>query len=66
MLSLKNILLLTLSGIAAASPLANKHPRDAGTDLLLADLVNLDNSVMELTRQVDAYEGMVSLLIPIK
>ncbi|KAL2068759.1 hypothetical protein VTL71DRAFT_15097 [Oculimacula yallundae] len=54
MLSIKLFVMLVASTLAAASPLA---ARDAGTDLLITDLLRLDRAIRTITYAAGNYTG---------
>ncbi|KAK3652928.1 hypothetical protein LTR56_004876 [Elasticomyces elasticus] len=63
MFSLKKILILATAAIASTSPLAT---RDAGTDLLIKDLLRLDLAIRNITYAAGNYTGGTATYEPIR
>lgn len=63
MFSVTTIVTLGLSVLATASPLAT---RDAGTNLLIKDLLVLDEAIKTITYAANSYTGGVAAYEPIR
>ncbi|EMC98818.1 hypothetical protein BAUCODRAFT_381363 [Baudoinia panamericana UAMH 10762] len=63
MVSLRALFLLCTAAISSASPLA---VRDAGTDLLIADLLRLDQAIKNISYAAGNYTGGTAAYQPIR